>query len=231
MISRDDLAQDEWFNFWPSFADVMLLVVLVLVVILATITARVVRATLDLDHVRRQQNGIVSSIALELQEKVEGEADVRQIGESVLVRHYATMQQITFSDRVLFGFNEDQLQPRGRELLTIVGRALGPHVDDLAEIQIQGHTDTDGTDEYNLELASRRAIQVYRFFVMEGYVDPARQLMSATSFGEHKPVTRQQDESFDPAQLAAANTDVKTKANNRRIEMLLFYQVAQRAAK
>ena len=50
--------------------------------------------------------------------------------------------------------------------------------------------------------------------------------MSATSFGEFKPVSRlDTDMTYDQSRLTKDNSTKNLKDRNRRIELLLFYSV------
>jgi len=54
-----------------------------------------------------------------------------------------------------------------------------------AKVEIQGHTDSIGTDKYNQSLSERRATAVMKF-LREQAVDPSR--TSTKGFGESQPV-------------------------------------------
>ena len=69
-------------------------------------------------------------------------------------------------------------------------------------VEIRGHTDNEGTDEYNENLSTRRALAVKNFFVKHG-VSPKRLL--AKGFGKTRPLTDN-------------DTDMG-KSLNRRVEM------------
>jgi len=56
---------------------------------------------------------------------------------------------------------------------------------------IEGNSDERGTNEYNLALGERRAINTQQYLINLG-VDPAR--MRTVSFGEEKPLFQGQDE-------------------------------------
>lgn len=75
----------------------------------------------------------------------------------------------------------------------------------------------------NLELASNRAMAVFKFLQWGLQIDPAMHMMSATSFGEYKPVTRNENKKFTPEELATANQTEELRAKNRRIELLIIY--------
>lgn len=72
------------------------------------------------------------------------------------------------------------------------------------KVTIEGHTDSDGSDESNKDLSQRRAESVMKYLVDKG-IDAAR--LSAIGFGEDKPT--------------ATNDTVAGKAENRRIEFKL----------
>ena len=56
-------------------------------------------------------------------------------------------------------------------------------------------------------------------------IDPAENLMSATSYGEFKPVQRSEgDFEFNRDKLLRYNLTPELKNRNRRIELLLFYR-------
>jgi peptidoglycan-associated lipoprotein len=61
-----------------------------------------------------------------------------------------------------------------------------------AKVQIEGHCDERGTNEYNLALGERRASAIKRYLEALG-VSAAR--LSVISYGEERPVCTQSDES------------------------------------
>ncbi|HYE33608.1 MAG TPA: peptidoglycan-associated lipoprotein Pal [Methylomirabilota bacterium] len=72
-------------------------------------------------------------------------------------------------------------------------------------IEIEGHCDERGTEEYNRALGERRALAVRELLVSKGI--PAERI-STVSFGENKPAVEGQDES--------------SWAKNRRAEFILL---------
>ena len=70
------------------------------------------------------------------------------------------------------------------------------------EVDVNGHTDSDGSDEYNDDLSSRRANSVAHYLVSQ-QLDSQR--FSVQGFGESQPV--------------ASNASVSGKAQNRRVEI------------
>lgn len=68
-------------------------------------------------------------------------------------------------------------------------------------VEISGHTDTDGKDDYNLKLSENRAKSVVDYLISKG-VDPKR--LSYKGYGETRPI--------------APNNTAEGKSKNRRIE-------------
>jgi len=227
------------FSFWPSFADLMLALVLILVLVLFLIIAVISVGTLNLSHVQRKQTEMAAEIAAsfggEPKELKKEENGTSVYGISIssegtydlIVRNEPTLQRITFSDHVLFKQDDHALNPGGERVLKIAGAALKNRLASIREIQIQGHADPDATKHFpsNVHLAALRAIEVYKFLQDSAGIDPARHLMSATSFGEFKPVQREDDAVYDRDKLRKHNETPRLKGRNRRIELLLFYRV------
>jgi peptidoglycan-associated lipoprotein len=88
-----------------------------------------------------------------------------------------------------FAFNEAILAPEGRDLLQRVADTMKR--DQKATVNIAGHCDERGTQEYNLMLGNRRA-EVARKYLMDLGVDPSR--ISTISYGHEKPVAPGKDE-------------------------------------
>ncbi len=72
-------------------------------------------------------------------------------------------------------------------------------------LEIQGHTDSDGSDEYNLDLSQRRAQAVVDYFEGKG-LDPSR--FVARGYGESVPLVE--------------NDTAENKAFNRRVEFKIL---------
>lgn len=227
------------FNFWPSFADSMLAVVFILVVILVFVAQQ---GLTGFSEVRSKQSAVVQNIA----NRYEGDLDtlnqdptnskyvIRSEGEpEVEIRHDVQLQRITFRGNVLFSQNDYRLTPRGKEVLLNVGKSILPKLRHITQIQIEGHTDLLPTDQYpggNLELGARRARSVFRFLEEEVGIDPVQHLMSATSYGPYRPVGRSPSETYGEDKLWESNNTEAERRQNRRIELLLFYDSVKKGA-
>ncbi|WDT74119.1 MAG: peptidoglycan-associated lipoprotein Pal [Candidatus Manganitrophus sp.] len=91
---------------------------------------------------------------------------------------------------VFFEFDQWVIRPESRKLLEADAEWLAAHPE--AKIQIEGHADERGTEEYNLALGERRAKSVMNFLVNLG-VSPSR--LSSISYGEEKPFCSDPSES------------------------------------
>jgi outer membrane protein OmpA-like peptidoglycan-associated protein len=101
---------------------------------------------------------------------------------------------------VHFEFDKSRLTPLGRRVLDEAAQKLQDNPGLSAEIE--GHTDSIGTELYNLGLGKRRAEVVKGYLVLRHRVDPQR--MTTLSYGETRPI--------------ADNRTQEGRALNRRVE-------------
>jgi outer membrane protein OmpA-like peptidoglycan-associated protein len=230
-------SEDSGFNFWPVVSDLMLLIVLFMILIIGGLQAgytAIESVSGDITHIQERQR----VLALSLQEsgydvRVNGPViNVFEHGGSTPVIVFAMdpnnalLQRVYFSDRVLFSPDQYMLLPRGKEVLDRVGARISNQIQDIVEIQIHGHADTNKSARFrdNLELAAQRADEVFRFLSREVQIEPSKHLMSASSFGEYCPVGRRPGDVFDKETLLRANDTVEKMQRNRRVELLLSYR-------
>jgi outer membrane protein OmpA-like peptidoglycan-associated protein len=109
---------------------------------------------------------------------------------------------LRFESDVLFPTNSDQPTPQSLATLAEVADVL-VHYPKTAVV-IQGHTDSVGPDEYNLELSERRAVAVKDLLHDRGVSD---RRMAAIGHGERYPV--------------ASNRLDEGRRRNRRVTVLL----------
>jgi len=120
--------------------------------------------------------------------------------------------RVSYPDLVLFGF--DEAEPLGDmdQVMRVVVEIL--RRDEHARAALVGHTDSVGSDSYNLDLSARRARSVLERLIAAG-VDPAR--VETIAAGEAMP--------------RASNATEAGRAKNRRVEVLLSsLREANRAA-
>ncbi len=102
---------------------------------------------------------------------------------------------------ILFDTDSDVIKTESFDLLRKYGNAFTGDLQE-AVIVIAGHTDSDGTEEYNLMLSQKRAEAVKEFLVKEFKIDEKRLIVKP--FGESQPLE--------------ANDSSESKAKNRRVE-------------
>jgi peptidoglycan-associated lipoprotein len=100
-----------------------------------------------------------------------------------------TVLRQTLSQVVYFDYDKDQIRDDARVILD--GKAAILVANPAVTVVITGHTDEQGTAEYNLALGQRRAAQVKRYLASKG-VQEGR--LSAQSLGDSQPVVQGTDE-------------------------------------
>jgi len=130
--------------------------------------------------------------AKEIESKVPG-AKVERVGEGIVVE---------FSEKILFGFNESNLNAGASTNLDKLTLILKEYPD--TDIEVQGHTDSKGTDEYNMGLSEKRASSVATYLRGKGV--PSGRIRTK-GFGETAPV--------------ATNDTEDGRAQNRRVNFLI----------
>ncbi|HEY4305691.1 MAG TPA: peptidoglycan-associated lipoprotein Pal [Gemmatimonadaceae bacterium] len=88
-------------------------------------------------------------------------------------------------------FDYDQADLRAEDRAILDAKVPILQANPGVTIQIQGHTDERGSDEYNLALGQRRAATVKRYLLDRGVAD-AR--MQTITYGEERPVAQGHDE-------------------------------------
>lgn len=126
------------------------------------------------------------------------EQDLQGTGAQ-LVRQEETII-ITVPNNVTFPFDSADLSPQGRNALADVADTLARNPN--TTIDVIGHTDATGDDQYNIDLSLRRAESVMDYLVASGV---SRSRIEAFGAGESQPV--------------ATNQTEQGRAQNRRVEL------------
>jgi OOP family OmpA-OmpF porin len=108
--------------------------------------------------------------------------------------------QVVVLPNIEFAYKSAELAPPGRETADQVVRFMNDQPEIVLEVW--GHTDSRGSDVYNLNLSQRRAAAVVQYLVDKGI--EARRLKSA-GFGESRPL--------------ADNATEEGRERNRRVEL------------
>jgi len=138
--------------------------------------------------------------AAELKQNIPG-AIVERVGEGI---------QVTFASGLLFDFDSDVVRSEARTNLRNLASSLDKYPG--SELLIVGHTDSVGTDGYNLGLSERRAEAAASYLAGQGV---NRSRIAARGLGETEPV--------------APNDSDAGRSKNRRVEVAIYASEAQRA--
>lgn len=139
--------------------------------------------------------------AAELKQNIPG-AVVERVGEGI---------QVTFASGLLFDFDSDDVRAEAASNLRNLAASLDKYPG--SELLIVGHTDSVGTDSYNLGLSERRAEAAATYLAAQGV---SRARIQSRGLGETEPVQ--------------PNDTEAGRSKNRRVEVAIYAGEAQRAA-
>jgi outer membrane protein OmpA-like peptidoglycan-associated protein len=125
-------------------------------------------------------------------------AELRGTGVSVVKT--GDQIQLVMPGNVTFATDSSDVSQSFYPVLGSVAKVLKKYNQTL--VDVSGHTDSDGADDYNLALSQRRANSVASYLVSQGIVSGR---LMVTGYGESRPV--------------APNTTAEGKSQNRRVEI------------
>jgi len=131
--------------------------------------------------------------ATEIERDIAG-ALVERVGEGI---------KITFSSGIMFDVDKAVLKDQYRGELSELSTILNKYED--TNILLEGHTDSTGSEEYNLDLSKKRAQSVANYLATQN-VNPTRFTMMG--YGESQPIV--------------SNETVEGRAQNRRVEVAIY---------
>jgi outer membrane protein OmpA-like peptidoglycan-associated protein len=129
------------------------------------------------------------------------DAKVLRVGEGI---------NVEFSSAVLFGFDQSDLSNDAKASLDKLVKVLEVYPD--TDIEVQGHTDSRGSEAYNQALSERRAIAVSGYLISKNV---AVDRLTVVGYGENLP-------------KYLNNTD-DGRAQNRRVEFMITANEKMRA--
>lgn len=121
------------------------------------------------------------------------DAKVERVGEGIVVE---------FSSNVLFGYDKSNLSSDAKMNLDKLVKVLNNYPD--TDIELQGHTDSEGSDNYNQNLSVKRARSVSGYLKSQGISNSRLDILG---FGETAP-------KYD-------NDTEYGRSQNRRVEFLI----------
>lgn len=131
--------------------------------------------------------------AEEIQRDIAG-AKVERIGEGI---------KITFDSGILFSVNSSTLQPEAKVNLEKLATILNKYGD--TDVLVEGHTDSTGPTDHNLDLSMRRAQSVANYMTGQQVLANRFRIMG---YGEDQPV--------------ASNDTKLGRQDNRRVDIAIF---------
>lgn len=107
---------------------------------------------------------------------------------------------LNMPSNITFATDQDSIRPNFYETLNSVAIVLREFNQTL--VDVNGHTDSDGADDYNLDLSQRRAESVAQYLASQGLNG---ERFEVRGYGERDPI--------------ATNATASGKAQNRRVEI------------
>ena len=121
-------------------------------------------------------------------------ARVERVGEGI---------KITFSSGIMFDVDRAVLKDQYKGEISELATILNKYED--TNILLEGHTDSTGTEEYNLELSKKRSQSVANYLATQN-VNPTR--FTIMGYGESQPI--------------ASNETTEGRSQNRRVEVAIY---------
>lgn len=148
------------------------------------------RARMDTEVMKQQQSDVQQRLYISLSEILETRREARGL-------------IVNLSD-VLFAFNEATLTPGAREKLSKLAGILLAYTG-AYNLQIEGHTDSVGSQDYNQKLSEDRAEAVHDYLIHAAL--PEGRMVGVRGFGKIRPV--------------ATNDTAEGRQTNRRVEIVI----------
>jgi outer membrane protein OmpA-like peptidoglycan-associated protein len=178
---------------------------------------RTASAATEADRLRRendaQKAGLQADLDRAAKEKAQAEAEktelrvqlLRQFNVILETRDTARGLIVNMSD-VLFDTGKYSLRPGAREKLARVAGIISGHAG--LKLEVEGHTDSVGGDEYNQQLSEHRATSVRDYLTQAGIPTNS---VTAKGFGKTQPVS--------------SNDTSTGRQQNRRVELVVSGEI------
>jgi outer membrane protein OmpA-like peptidoglycan-associated protein len=179
--------------------------------------AQMVAAQTEADRLKRendaQRAGAQADLDRAAKDKAQAEAEKADLRAQLLTQFNAILQTrdtargliVNMSD-VLFDTAKFSLRPLAREKLAKVAGIVSGHPG--LRLDVEGHTDSVGGDEYNQRLSEQRGSSVRDFLIQQGMPGSS---VTTKGFGKAEPV--------------ASNDTAQGRQQNRRVELVISGEV------
>lgn len=121
-------------------------------------------------------------------------AEVKRVGEGI---------NVTFESGVLFGYDKSNVSTEAVSKLNELSGILNKYPDTY--VLVEGHTDSTGSESYNMDLSRRRAQSVAAYLRQNNVTDKR---IRTAAYGEGQP--------------KFSNSTEEDRAKNRRVEFAIY---------
>jgi peptidoglycan-associated lipoprotein len=159
-----------------------------------------IESSVEENQVRlKEHDSKIADLSRETREAMERAQSAEKLAQGKL------LYEITLTDEdVRFGFNQSELTDNARNVLESLITQLKADNRNVF-IEVQGHTDSLGTEDYNMKLGQERSDAVRRYLSENGI--PLHRI-STISYGETRPLTD--------------NKSRKGRSTNRRVVIIVL---------
>lgn len=159
-----------------------------------------IESSVEQNQVRlKEHDSKIENLSKETREAMERAQAAEKLAQGKL------LYEITLTDEdVRFGFNQSELTDNARNVLESLITQLKADNRNVF-IEVQGHTDSLGTEDYNMKLGQERSDAVRRYLSENGI--PLHRI-STISYGETRPLTD--------------NKSKKGRSTNRRVVIIVL---------
>lgn len=173
MIDKNNLLmekEEEVPEYWRSFSDMMagLLMIFILFLTIAMLQLNIQE---DLLQDKEEEINRIIGVRQKIVEELKREFENSDLQLNIDPESGA----ISFSEGVFFDYDKYEIKDTGRDYLkSFIPKYIKVLLSDknknyISEIIIEGHTDTQGSYMYNLELSQKRAFEVAKFILSEDF--------------------------------------------------------------
>jgi peptidoglycan-associated lipoprotein len=159
-----------------------------------------IESSVEENQVRlKEHDSKIENLSRETKEAMERAQSAEKLAQGKL------LYEITLTDEdVRFGFNQSELTDNARNVLESLITQLKADNRNVF-IEVQGHTDSLGTEDYNMKLGQERSDAVRRYLSENGI--PLHRI-STISYGETRPL--------------GENKSRKGRSTNRRVVIIVL---------
>ncbi|RLB10029.1 MAG: hypothetical protein DRG59_00655 [Deltaproteobacteria bacterium] len=164
---------------------------------------------LESEEPKSQEGTTVGLVGFEGLEVKGNSAAVKEALEDLGAKKVGKKIKISLLGDVLFDFDKYDIRQEAEKTLYKVADLVKNL--DTREVVVEGHTDSKGSDEYNMKLSIKRADSVRSWLINKGGLTDTK--IIAKGYGETKPVA--------PNTMPDGSDNPEGRAKNRRVEIYI----------